>query len=142
MKFILALIATALTASASQLATNFSSGSFFASGAITQTFGFTNVSNAVKYMVEIFATPSGTVSGASASLQGSNDCVNFGNLPIKTSGDATKSVTFAPSAGISGVYFLGETDVSVNCIQVAYGIQSGTINIQQNTSLRSNMLND
>ena len=133
---------TAALASASLLTTNYVSGTFTnTSGQNSGALGWTNVSRAISYAVQITAAPSGNLSGVSAVLYGSNDCVNFAALPVKATGDNTKSANLTTVSGTSGNFILSETELSTNCIEVYYTANSGTVNIQQNTSVRGNNIN-
>jgi hypothetical protein len=61
-----------------------------------------------------------TLSG-SVALQGSMDGITYFNLPIRATGDATKSGSFTGS----GTVFLSEDTVNVNYIRSNYTITSG-----------------
>lgn len=68
-----------------------------------------------------------SLAGASLKLQGSMDGVYYGDLPIKATGDATKSASITGTAN----FFLGETDVTVNYIRVYYTLTAGQLSISQ-----------
>lgn len=67
------------------------------------------------------------LAGASVKLQGSMDGTNWADLPIKATGDATKSGSVTATAN----FFLGETDLNVNYVRVYYTLTAGQIAYSQ-----------
>lgn len=63
------------------------------------------------------------LAGASVKLQGSNDGTNYADLPIKATGDATKSASVTTTAN----FYLSETDNNVNYIRTYYTLTAGQI---------------
>ena len=68
-----------------------------------------------------------TIAGASVKLQGSMDNSTWVDLPIKATGDATKSLAITAIANI----FLCETDLCVNYIREYYTLTAGQLTISQ-----------
>lgn len=83
----------------------------------------------IGYEINVTGT-TGTITAATATLQCSNDGVNFANLPLKASGDATKSVSIVSGVG---VYFLQEDRLNCNYAQVLYysGSGGGTVTVTE-----------
>lgn len=69
------------------------------------------------------------LAGASLKLQGSMDNTNWFDLPIKATGDATKSSNITAS----GTFYLNETDLNVNYIRVYYTLTAGQISVSHIT---------
>lgn len=67
------------------------------------------------------------LAGASLKLQGSMDGTNWIDLPIKATGDATKSASITTTAS----FFLGETDLNVNYVRVYYTFTAGQLAVSQ-----------
>ena len=67
------------------------------------------------------------VAGASVKLQGSMDNVTFVDLPIKATGDATKSLAITITVNA----LLYESDVCVNYIRAYYTLTAGQLSISQ-----------
>lgn len=67
------------------------------------------------------------LAGASIKLQGSMDNTTFVDLPIKASGDATKSANITATASV----FLGETDLAVNWVRTYVTLTAGQLSISQ-----------
>jgi hypothetical protein len=72
------------------------------------------------------------LSGGSMKLQGSMDGTNWADLPIKASGDATKSITISGA----GSYELSENNLSMNYIRPYYIISGGQMNIIQSSKVK------
>lgn len=68
-----------------------------------------------------------SLAGASLKLQGSMDNTTFVDLPIKATGDATKSGTITATAS----FYLNETDLNVNWIRVYYTFTAGQLSVSQ-----------
>lgn len=63
------------------------------------------------------------LAGASVKLQGSNDGTNYADLPIKATGDATKS----GSVTVTANFYLSENQNNVNYIRTFYTLTAGQI---------------
>jgi hypothetical protein len=61
--------------------------------------------------------------GASVKIQGSLDGTNWADLPIKATGDLTKSGTVTATAN----FILGESDLAVNFVRLYYTMTAGQI---------------
>lgn len=112
------------------------SGSLTANGAI----GFTNVQDYAKFGVESEVTCVGACPAYTGTLQGrnSNPAGPSGawfNLPIKATGDATKTAALAAS----GSLFLEEGDLNVNFVRVLYTVPSGQLNIREIRKARKSL---
>lgn len=84
--------------------------------------------------IDVTNTGSGThtitataLAGASAKLQGSMDGTTYVDLPIRATGDATKSASITAT----GSLHLSEQDMNVNYVRVYYTLTAGQINISQ-----------
>lgn len=96
------------------------------------TIGFTTIQNSFKFGVETILTPSGTVTSPVASLQVSDDCVNFQADPLAATGDARKSFTYSGTVGGNYYGFMEDTELSSNCVRVFYTYSGGgTIAIKE-----------
>lgn len=89
--------------------------------------------------VDITDTGTGThtitptsLAGATLKLQGSMDGTTWADLPIKATGDATKSGSITTTAN----FYLGESDLSVNYVRVYYTITAGQLAISQISKVR------
>lgn len=71
-------------------------------------------------------TPTALAS-ANLKLQGSMDGTNFVDLPIKSSGEATKSQTYSAD----GYYYLSEDNLDVNYVRVMYGMTAGQLSVSE-----------
>lgn len=67
------------------------------------------------------------LAGASIKLQGSMDNTTYVDLPIKATGDATKSSSITATASV----FLGETDVCVNYVRTYVTLTAGQLAVSQ-----------
>ena len=67
------------------------------------------------------------LAGASVKLQGSMDNSTFADLPIKATGDATKSLAITTTVNA----LLSESDIAVNYIRVYYTLTAGQLSISQ-----------
>ncbi len=90
--------------------------------------------------IDITSTGTGThtitptaIAGASVKLQGSMDNTNWADLPIKATGDATKSGSITATANFA----LSETNLTVNYIQAYYTITAGQLSVSQIYSSRT-----
>ena len=107
------------------------SGSLTTSGAI----GVTNVQDYKSFGVQSNVKCSGACPAYTATLQGSEDGLTYFNLPIRATGDATKS----GSLSASGSIFTEEDFLEVNFVRVFYGVPSGFLNIQEIRKARKNL---
>lgn len=69
---------------------------------------------------------------AAVKLQGSVDGTNYADLPIKATGDATKSLTILAA----GNYYLSEDNAAVNYIRPYISISGGQVNIIQRSKVK------
>lgn len=76
-----------------------------------------------------------SIAGASVKLQGSMDDSTWADLPIKASGDATKSANITVTAN----FHLNETDIAVNYIRAYYTLTAGQISVSQIVALDSRL---
>ncbi len=67
------------------------------------------------------------LAGASVKLQGSMDGTNYADLPIKATGDATKSASITASGNI----YLSEGAVAVNYIRSYFTLTAGQLSVSQ-----------
>lgn len=67
------------------------------------------------------------LAGASLKLQGSMDGTTYVDLPIKATGDATKS----SSITVTNSFFLTETNLSVNYVRIYYTLTAGQLSVSQ-----------
>ncbi len=74
------------------------------------------------------------LAGASLKLQGSMDNSSWADLPIKATGDATKSGTITTTAN----FFLGETDLNVNYVRLYFTLSAGQLSISQISKVKGN----
>ncbi len=65
------------------------------------------------------------LAGASLKLQGSMDGTTYVDLPIRASGDASKSANITTSAN----FYLSEWDMNVNYIRVYYTLTAGQLSV-------------
>lgn len=89
--------------------------------------------------IDITGTGTGTqtitptaLAGASLKLQGSMDNTTFVDLPIKATGDATKSGTITTTAN----FYLSELALSVNYVRVYYTLTAGQLSVSQISKVR------
>ena len=68
-----------------------------------------------------------TLATGSATLQGSNDGIVWANVPIRATGDATKSATISAS----GTIMLTDTDMSYKYVGVLYSVSAGQFTAAQ-----------
>jgi hypothetical protein len=73
------------------------------------------------------------IGGASVKLQGSMDNVTFVDLPIKASGDVTKSASITATANV----LLVETDTCVNYVRTYYTMTAGQLSVSELYAVRS-----
>jgi len=73
-----------------------------------------------------------TLAGASLKLQGSMNNSTWVDLPIKASGDLTKSSSITATAN----FYLAETDLAVNYVRVYFTLTAGQLSISQISKVR------
>ncbi len=71
-------------------------------------------------------TPS-ALAGASVKIQGSMDGTNYADMPIRATGDATRSATITGTAN----FYLDEKGLNVNYVRLYYTMTAGQISISQ-----------
>lgn len=72
------------------------------------------------------------IGGASVKLQGSMDNVTFVDLPLKASGDATKSANITATSNV----LLYESDLSVNFVRTYYTLTGGQLSVSEIYTVR------
>lgn len=76
-----------------------------------------------------------SLAGASLKLRCSGDASAFADIPIRATGDASKSGTITTTAN----YYLTEDQVSCNYIQVYYTLTAGQLSISQVATVRTEL---
>lgn len=89
--------------------------------------------------IDITGTGTGTqtitptaLAGASLKLQGSMDNSTWVDLPIKATGDATKSSSITTSAS----FYLNESDANINYVRVYYTLTAGQLSVSNISKVR------